>query len=252
MSTESAILYGRTWHRRHTPLEHGFVYPLGMLWVDLARVDEWLDRHWLWGRRWRPVTFRDRDFLDGSDGPLDERVRAKAGELGLDWKEGTVMLLGQPRTLGLLFNPLVLYCHYPPGAQEPATVIAEVRNTPWKECHWYALRPVRFSDGAMGCRHAKAFHVSPFLDMAMNYHWRLRVRERAVSVRIENRRDDGVLLFVAGFSLRRLAEPSREMGYFVFRSGLQGILTRVRIYRQAWKLWRKGVPVQQHPGRTSP
>ena len=43
------------------------------------------------------------------------------------------------RTFGTLFNPLVLYLHFPEGSDQPDSMLAEVQNTPWKEKHFYAL-----------------------------------------------------------------------------------------------------------------
>ena len=71
----SAIAQGRVWHQRLQPFTHRFDYPLWMGWCDLEKIDELLGRHWAWGRAWRPVTFRDRDYLDGRCFPLSEIVR---------------------------------------------------------------------------------------------------------------------------------------------------------------------------------
>ena len=43
-------------------------------------------------------------------------------------------------------------------------VLAEVRNTPWNERHYYAV------DGQQARPLEKAFHVSPFNPMDMVYH----------------------------------------------------------------------------------
>ena len=146
-----AIARGKVWHQRLVPFRHGFHYPLWMVWCDLAEVDAMLARHPAWGRRWRPVVFRDSDFVDARPDSLNDKVREKAVELGLDWQAGRVVMLGQWRTLGTLFNPLVLYLHFSGDSEQPDSMLAEVQNTPWREREWLSctnsrLHPVASSN----------------------------------------------------------------------------------------------------------
>ena len=244
------LLQGRVWHRRHGAVPHDFHYPLRMVWVELADLDGFLAQSPLWGRRLRPATLREQDFLDGQGAGLEARVRERASALGMAWNDGRVFLLGQPRMLGLQFNPLALYWHFAPDSEMPDGAIAEVRNTPWGERHWYAL-PWR-ADGArrLVCRHPKAFHVSPFLDMAMDYHWEVEFGARMLRLEIRNRRGNGMPVFEAGLRLEHFAASSRAMRQFVLEGALQGLLVRWRIYRQAWRLWRNGARFHAHPDRT--
>ena len=206
----SAIAQGRVWHQRLQPFTHRFDYPLWMVWCDLEKIDELLGRHWAWGRAWRPVTFRDRDYLDGRCIPLAEKVRGKAVTLGLDWSRGRTFMLGQWRTFGSLFNPLVLYLHFPEGQSQPDSMIAEVQNTPWRERHFYPLTFSRGDNDALVVDHPKAFHVSPFLPMLLQYHWDLHVALPDLRIGLEDR-DNQVPVFKAGggFS-HRLRRPVHQ------------------------------------------
>jgi len=145
-----AIARGKVWHQRLVPFRHGFHYPLWMVWCDLAEVDAMLARHPAWGRRWRPVVFRDSDFVDARPDSLNDKVREKAVELGLDWQAGRVVMLGQWRTLGTLFNPLVLYLHFSGDSEQPDSMLAEVQNTPWRERHFYPLNLQKKRTGWLG------------------------------------------------------------------------------------------------------
>lgn len=251
MISESAIYQGTVWHSRVAPLRHDFSYRLWLAWLDIDRIDETLSLSRWWGRRLRPVTFRDRDFVDDSTRPLAEKVRARAAMYQMDWSGGRIMLLGQPRIFGWLFNPLVLYWHFPEGEDRPDAVLAEVRNNPWHERHWY---PLPLADAANGSpdgfavRHPKAFHVSPFMQMVMDYHWHLSLGDDDLGVRIENHDQRGHL-FTAGLKMHRLAVTSRAMRQIIPRFGWQTLLTSLRIYRQAWSLWRRGLPFVPHPDR---
>lgn len=244
--TGRAVARGRVWHQRHTPFTHRFAYPLWMVWCDLEQIDDLLNASPWWGRAWRPVVFRDRDFVDGTDLPLQEKVRIKSAELGLDWNKGRVCMLGQWRTFGTLFNPLVLYLHFPEGADQPDSMLAEVQNTPWKEKHFYALPLARDHDGDLVVDHDKTFHVSPFLPMALRYHWRLHVAFPELTLVLKDKSDDEVV-FAAGLNLTLLHPDRVLMRNVITAMGARGLATLKGIYWQAFKLWRKGARFYRHP-----
>ena len=86
---------------------------------------------------------------------------------------GRVLLLCYPRLLGYTFNPLSVYfCYRADG--ELALLIYEVRNT-FGDIHPYVL-PVtsgEISDAGVRQQQDKLFYVSPFIEMAMRYHFRV-------------------------------------------------------------------------------
>ncbi|KAF0808337.1 hypothetical protein A6D6_00046 [Alcanivorax xiamenensis] len=247
MIPDFALARGHVWHCRRTPVVHSFRYPLWLVWCNVDEPDRLLRRQKLWGRRWRLVTFRDRDFIDGRDRPLGEKVRQQAREHGLDWSSGRICMLGQWRTFGALFNPLVLYMHFPPGADYPSAMLAEVRNTPWHERHFYAL-PLAWTEQGLTASHAKTFHVSPFLPMALRYHWYLHALFPDLRLTLEDH-DGDQLVFSAGLNMRMTNADPGAMARIVCRFGAQSLKTMAGIYWQAWRLWRKGVPFHAHPGR---
>jgi len=246
MISEHALYTGKVWHRRQTPVVHEFSYPFWWLWVNLDDIDGLLERHRSWGRHWRAVTLRDADYLDKQPGLLSQRVRSKAASLGMDWKDGQVCMLSQPRMYGWLFNPLSLYWHFAPGSQTPDSVLAEVHNTPWHERHCYALALQQGDDGKLHHEHDKAFHVSPFMAMDMRYQWSFSLDNRALEVTIRNIAH-GQQLFAAGVKMERLEADSVNMGAVLRQYGAQGMKTSAAIYAHAWRLWRKGVPFHGHP-----
>jgi len=247
---DACLLAGKLWHRRDAVPVQQFSYDLGMVWVDIHEIDALLVRHWGWGRRWRPIVLNDEDFLGTSAGSsLTSKVLARAKSLELDWQTGSIWLLAQPRTLGMIFNPMVMFVHFAPDASQPDSAIAEVHNTPWNQKHWYALHFSQPDDqGFLRYCHNKSFHVSPFLDSDMQYHWALRITPRRFDLRIENRRADE-RVFSAGLHLQSLSANSRAMGDFMRANALQGLTTRLRIYQQAWHLWRAGAQFYRHPDK---
>lgn len=246
MNTEHHLMTGQVWHRRDHETVHDFVYSLSLVLVDLAAPETLLARHPAWGRRWRPVSLRARDYIDKRDRVLRDKVCEKATEHGLDFSGGQVLMLAQPRALGLLFNPLVLYFHIPAGAQAPDAVLAEVHNTPWGERHFYA-HCTATPDQHLRFEHDKEFHVSPFLPMQLTYQWTVDWAD-PLRVHIAAHRSAQVL-FEAGMRLRAEQAGRANMLIAGYRFVIQGLLTRLRIYRQALRLWRAGAPIYSHPGK---
>ena len=84
-----------------------------------------------------------------------------------------MLLLCYPRLLGYTFNPLSVYFCYRAGG-ELALVIYEVRNT-FGDIHPYVLpvQPADISDAGVRQSQEKLFYVSPFIEMAMRYHFRV-------------------------------------------------------------------------------
>lgn len=247
MITGHQLMTGRVWHGRDHETVHHFAYPLSLVLVDLTEPQTLLARHPLWGARWRPVTLRARDYIDERDLPLLEKVRATAHEYGMDFSGGQVLMLAQPRALGLLFNPLVLYFHIPAGAGAPDAILAEVCNTPWGERHFYA-HAAAAPERHLRFEHDKGFHVSPFLPMGLTYHWSVDWGDR-LSVRIAARGGERTL-FEAG--MRLSADPALGSRLFTATRDFmaQAFLTRLRIYRQALRLWRQRAPFYSHPDKS--
>ncbi len=240
------VARGNVWHRRLRPAQHAFAYPFWMVWADLDQLDAFGRGSRFWGHRWRPVVLRDKDYLPGSGARLRDRVASRAAELGADWRAGRICMLGQPRMFGWLFNPLVLYWHFAPGASAPDGVLAEVQNTPWKERHCYLL-PLE-GQSPWEVVQPKQFHVSPFLDMAMDYHWRIHLHNNEISVAIRNHDVEGAI-FQAGIKLHGEPATVALMRRMAWRHGLQAVKVSVGIHVHALRLWLKGVPFLVHPGK---
>ena len=245
--SEHAIYTGTLWHRRRRPVEHAFSYPLWLAWVDLSEPHGIVGGSGLWGSRWRPVTFNPRDLGPPGDGALEQRVRNRVAELGAHWS-GRIFALCQLRTFGVLFNPLVLYWHFPDGASQPDQVLAEVSNTPWHERHWYLLAPAAPGE-RWTFEHDKDFHVSPFMPMEQRYRWTVSFHHGALSVRLANLDESGEL-FTAAMTLQRSACSPDLQRRLTWRGGWQSWGVLAGIYAHAFRLWRKGVPFHRHPDRS--
>lgn len=179
MNTHS-IYSGKVRHRRFTPCLHSFSYPITMLGINVKQLASLNQQHWILGTQWyKPVRFVEQDYIKSEPGDLFTRIKNKVARLGGNWDGSNVMMLAQCRCLGIYFSPVNFYfCYQASG--ECHYMLAEVSNTPWNERHYYLvnIKSDEMTD--------KAFHVSPFMDMAMKYKWRVHQPEENAFIHIEN------------------------------------------------------------------
>lgn len=247
---ESCIYEGRVYHRRERPVPHAFTFPLYMIYLDLDELPEVFRGRWLWSVRRRALArFRREDYLGPPDVPLDRAVRdlveARLGRR----PEGPIRLLTQLRVLGYVFNPLSLYYCFDRAGQGLEAVVAEVTNIPWQQRHCYVLAPdPRSGPGPMRAERRKEFHVSPFLEMELDYRFTLHRPDRSLAVRIVSHDPNGTRRFDAWLAMRRVEIDGRSLARVLVRYPWMTAQVVAAIYWQALRLRRKGAPVHPHPG----
>ncbi|HWC87553.1 MAG TPA: DUF1365 domain-containing protein [Solirubrobacteraceae bacterium] len=235
----SAIYEGVVAHRRTEPREHAFSYRVRMLYVDLDELPELFDRHPLWSARGPALGWlRRSDYLGDPAVPLDGAIRALVAERTGTEPAGPVRLLTTPRCFGHCFNPVSFYYCFDCSGREVEAVVAEVTNTPWGERHAYVSRELT-------SRHAKALHVSPFLELDYEYELRLSPPGQRLEVAIGAERQ-GRRAFSATLALARRPLSTRSLTALLLGGPPLSMKVSVAIYAQALRLWLKGIPVQPH------
>jgi DUF1365 family protein len=228
-------------HARLKPIGHRFSYRVMSLLIDLDRLADADRQSPLFGvNRAALYSFHEADHGKRDGSPLRAYVKRCGAEHDIDLTGGRVLLLCYPRLLGYAFNPLSVYfCYLASG--ELALLIYEVRNT-FGAIHSYVL-PVRSEEiSAAGVRQQqdKLFYVSPFVEMAMRYHFRIGPPGECVQLRILETDREGPLL-AATFNGRRRPLDTRELLRAFFALPLVTLKIMAAIHWEALRLWLKGM-----------
>ena len=237
----AAVLYfGDVMHARLKPVGHRFSYRVMSLLIDLDRLDEVDRQSPLFGvNRAALYSFNEADHGDRDGSSLRAYAQRCAAERGIDLTGGRVRLLCYPRLLGYTFNPLSVYfCRRADGGL--ALLIYEVRNT-FGDIHAYALavKPDEISPAGVRQQQDKLFYVSPFVEMAMRYHFRVSPPADDVKLRILETDNEGPLL-AATFHGRRRALTTAALLRSLVALPLVTFKIVAAIHWEALRLWLKG------------
>lgn len=196
MTLLSTLYAGTVMHRRVRPRAHRLRYRVFWMLLDLDEIESLPRRLRLFSHnRFNAVSFFDKDHGDGSGRPLRPQVEAHLKNAGIDIEGGPIKLLCMPRVLGYGFNPLSVYfCHRPDGTL--TAILYEVHNT-FKQRHSYLIPVDPAADTVIEQQCRKLFYVSPFMDMDMDYAFRVGVPGDRISVAIRAADKDGLLLTAA-------------------------------------------------------
>jgi DUF1365 family protein len=224
-----------------------------MMYLDLDELPELFSRRWLWSTT-RPALarFRRNDHLGASDEPLSDSIRDLVErETGVR-PAGPIRLLTNLSYFGYCFNPVSFYYCFDRAGATVEFVVAEVNNTPWGERHCYVL-PQSMNAGRGG--HGRYFpekvmHVSPFMEMDVQYDWRFAPPGDSLTVHMENARG-GQKVFDATLVLEREDIRAGTLARALTGYPLMTLKVVAAIYWQALRLWLKKVPVHDHPAKKS-
>ncbi|MFO8027895.1 MAG: DUF1365 domain-containing protein, partial [Opitutales bacterium] len=181
MIEHSKIYRGEVTHERIGPTRHAFSYPMTFFGFELNELRAIEDSASLFGyNHSRPLRLSDRDYLRGARQPilqqLEEFLPAEAAGQ-------RTLLISSPRYFGYAFNPVNFYLRL--AGESLIGAVVEVNNT-FGDRHIYPLRELH-SEGPSkwSARCAKDFHVSPFNDMAGEYHFTFRIEGDAIFLGVD-------------------------------------------------------------------
>ncbi|MEZ5229323.1 MAG: DUF1365 family protein [Acidimicrobiales bacterium] len=263
----ASVCAGTVYHRRATPTEHSFEYPMSMVWIDPDHPNDLCHHHRLYSpAEPAPARFRRSDYGDERTPPLGLLVRDDLEPVLGHRPDGPIRMLTQLRRFGWLFNPITVYLAWDTTDPEPVGAVLEVTNTPWHERHRYTIalhdaapagpgpRLIDLPEGndapiMRTARFPKSLHVSPFFGQDYDYLIRGR-RRRAAAHRPPARRPDQ-----RDRGPRHLS-PARPHSGLSPCPGSQSVVGPLSTYRvstgihsQAARLAAKRVPFVRHPDK---
>ena len=222
-----------------------------MMYLDLDELPKLFRGRWLWSAR-RPALarFKREDHMGSSDVPLDRAVRDLVRERTGEEPKGPIRLLTHMRYFGHVFNPVSFYYCFDKEDRYVETIVAEVNNTPWGEQHCYVLPSADNRGAGKHSRHfpKKVMHVSPFMEMDIDYDWRFNQPGENLTVHMENARQ-GEKIFDATLVLQRREISAASLARVLVNFPLMTVKVVTAIYWQALRLWLKSVPLHDHPAK---
>jgi uncharacterized protein len=237
-----AVYRCRLTHSRLGGVRHSFRHTV-YLW--LTDVDDLPSLRWPLTRLAR---FDSRDHLGAPGRSLRANLDAFLAAHGIALAGGRALMLAQPRGLGYAFDPVTFFFCYD-GQENPACVVAEVRNT-FGERHCYLIRPGTDCDPV-----PKQLYVSPFYPADGHYRMRLALAGTELMAAItlyrpsrphgQERPPGGTDVrpaLTAVLEGRRVSAPASLAGSLLRpRRVLAAYRTIALIHWQAWRLRARGV-----------
>lgn len=243
----SRLFLGDLGHARLYAHAMAYRYRVHLMWLDLDELGE-LDRthRWFGYNRKRLFSIFDRDYLGSGPGSIKDKFLALLAERNVSPPDGRILLLTGARYFNYAFNPVSFYCGF---TKDNAlhVAVAEVNNT-MGEKHVYVLDDTQRIDDERGYRYLrdKAFHVSPFIDLAGQYDFRFRFPSEGFEVVIDllKKKDRAFHAQLSGKFLPFTPDTLRRL---LIQYPLTSFLTMTRILTQATKLYGRGATVYERP-----
>ena len=251
LSLQNYIYNGVIRHRRYTPFEHFFSYPLFMVYVDISKVNKILETSLIWNIN-KPalISFYRKDYHGEPTKPLDKAVRDTIYKKTGKRINGPIRILTHLRYFGFCFNPVSFYYCFNTSDSKLEMIMAEVTNTPWNERYSYIIDKKMLSGSKKNlvAELEKKLHVSPFWGMDHQYEWLFSEPDESLLVNMKNFKS-GMKVFDATLTMKRKALTIKNLLISVLRFPFITLLVVYRIHWQALKLWIKKAPFFPHPSK---
>lgn len=244
MALANGLLLADVSHTRLHPKRHALRYKVYYLCFPMRLMQDVAGKI-LSLNRCNLFSFHPRDYgFKGQRG--EDWVRNCIAEKNITEADGDIVLITLPRVLGYAFNPVSFwFCLDKDG--RPRAVMAEVNNT-FGERHGYVCahpdhRVIEKDDWLLS---DKQFHVSPFLKVSGEYHFRFAYSEEKIGVWIDYY-DEGQKILLTSVVGKRQPLSDKELLIHFLRYPMITFKVIALIHYHALKLVLKGIKYNNKP-----
>ena len=253
------LFKGKVTHTRTSPTLHKFKYSFFQIWLDVEQTDliDKISRFWS-SEKNNLVCFKRENYQPnktGENNSIRQQVCKKINSQTNKNFDGNVYLLASLSYWGYCYNPVSFYLCYD-RKNNLEFILSEIHNTPWGErftyVHDVSLNEYSHSQfknirsDTLAFKFDKAFHVSPFMPMDLNYDWHFQIKQNKVLISMNLQQGDQPI-FNATLDLKGQELTKKQANQLPFRYPFMCIKVLLAIYWNALRLWVKGVNFFDHP-----
>ena len=248
MLPDNCIYKGEVYHARHTPFIHDYKYKVFGFFIDiddLPELDKTLKYFSLNTWNITSLNYKDHGRRDGTN--IRPWIEKAGREKNIDLSTARIYMLAFPRLWGYVFNPITIYyCYTPQG--DLIAMLYQVKNT-FGEQHGYLL-PFDKSSQNIKQKTQKVFHVSPFIHMDCEYHFRLKPPDETLNFAIHQFRR-GEKMLTATWTGQKKPLSDKQILKTALTMPLMTLKVITSIHWQALRLWLKGAKYIRRPPKPS-
>lgn len=243
---KTGLYIGKVFHHRLMPKSHFLNYKLFQVLIDLESPKSCA----LFSiNKFNFFSFFEKKhgpIKDNVTKPLLERIIEKLNENQIYEFGDKIYLLAMPAIFGFVFNPISIYFVENKEGNIKA-IIYEVNNT-FGDRHSYILRNPNAPKIKQNTK--KQLHVSPFMDMDMEYDFRVKYSNENFKILIslfKNNETNRALYLTAGFNAKIKELNNINLLKLLFLMPLMTLGVVFSIHWDALKIWIKGIKYRPKP-----
>jgi DUF1365 family protein len=254
--TNSAIYEGLVTHQRFQPRPHGFHYKVFMMYLDLDELPDLFSgfKNWSYhSKNW--AWFKRSDYYGNPEIALKQEISDLVKQATGFEPRGAIQLLTNMRYFGHCFNPVSFYYCYDADGKRLQAIVSHITNTPWGEDYAYvhdfnAEKTTKITKNGeiTAFKLDKAFHVSPFMPMNIQYDWAFSQEANRLYIHMQNFKF-GEQVFNATLVLKRKEITQSNLNWILMHYPFMTIKVVAAIYWNALLLWIKRVPFYSNPAQ---